>query len=400
MTHKTWKAIAIVHPDGSPRHLLVSRVPHRISIALGVLEASLRVTRKPPNTRRNILADCAYLYSWADTAQLDLDRRFLSGEGLSQKEVSRFMQWVSELYKGKSGNVLSVATIRNIARSCLRLILFMLGQCAEFTGRPEERAAKALLVKETEKSFWKCCLPAKSEPLMAPDLTDEEISRIEAYLSPDSRSDVTLGEAIRDYLLWRLTVKLGLRIGEVLALRLCDCPSAPKSPLKVVRVEHRGKDYRDPRAPYAPRPKTRSRDLNVWEDPLLPGLLADYQMTHRHRPGTKGQLTAEDWNISHEFLILSHTTGQPLSTSRAQRIAERISKETGVEFHWHLSRHAYFNRAYALIHGRPNFEALLNVLQYKGGWRNPKSLDIYTQRVIHDQAMGYLDDHQRGLDAF
>jgi len=395
---KTWRVAALIDRAGQACYLLVKNQSPRVSVAVGIYEAHLRSARKPPNTRRNIITECAYLYTWAEARQIDLDARLLTGTGLNVPEIRGFLHWLLNVHQTKSGTALSAATVGNIAQSCFKLTMFAFEQFGAVQNRAEDRAATHALIRASQRAAWSGALPPQQEALMAPDLTDKEMDTIEAFLNPEMRVDVPAEIAVRDYLMWRLTSKLGLRIGEVLALRLQDCPDGPRTPLKIVRVESRGRSYVDPRTPYAPRPKTRSRDLNPWEDLLLPGLLATYQMAHRRRPVSSMRPSAEAWRVDHEFLILSHSSGAPLSVSGAQRIARQIAEHTGVAFHWHLGRHAYFNRAYASIAGQPNYPALRDVLQYKGGWRNPNSLFLYTRRIVHDQAMGYLDAHQTALN--
>lgn len=395
---RRWKPTVIIAGDGEPRHLLISDSPPRVSVAVGLLEVQIRVSRKPPNTRRNVVSHCAYLYTWADLYRLDLDQRLMSGRPLSELEKESFMHWIASDQAARRQKALSSPTIQNIVHSCVRLSLFCLKRYMTLTGPPEERAAKSLLVVESERQAWNDLQPAVDDLPTAPDLTDEERNRIDAYLNPDTRSDVPIEIVIRDALIWRFSSRLGMRIGEILALRLCDCPDLPGAPLKIVRVQHRGKAYRDPRAQYAPRPKTKTRDLSLQEDPLLPGLLALYRMAHRHRSVGAGGSDASVWDLGHDFLIINHRTGQPLSTSRAQQISKQISAHSGVAFHWHLGRHSYFNREYAAIYGKSNFLALRDTLQYKGGWRDPRSLAIYTRRIVRDQAQGYISDHQSGLD--
>lgn len=395
---KAWRVAAFTDRAGQACYLLVKNRSPRISVAVGIYEAHLRSARKPPNTRRNIVTDCAYLYTWAEARQIDLDARVLAGTGLSVPEIRGFLYWLLNVHQTRSGAALSAATVGNIAHSCFKLTMFAFEQFGAVQNRTEDRAATHALIRATERAAWSGALPPQQEALMAPDLTDEEVATIEAFLNPQTRLDVPAEIAVRDYLIWRLTSKLGLRIGEVLALRLQDCPDSRQAPLKIVRVESRGRSYTDPRTPYAPRPKTRSRDLNPWEDPLLPGLLATYQMAHRRRPVSSVRPLAEAWYVDHGFLILSHSSGAPLSVSGAQYIARQIAERTGVAFHWHVARHAYFNRAYASIAGLPNYPALRDVLQYKGGWRNPNSLRLYTRRIIHDQAMGHLEAHQAALN--
>ena len=73
----------------------------------------------------------------------------------------------------------------------------------------------------------------------------------------------------------------------------------------------------------------------------------------------------------------------------AKSLAKRIAAETGVRFTWHLARHAFFNRTYAAVANIdvPTLKsARMQDLVYWGGWRDPKSLNIYTARARRDRA--------------
>jgi hypothetical protein len=86
----------------------------------------------------------------------------------------------------------------------------------------------------------------------------------------------------------------------------------------------------------------------------------------------------------------------------AQEIAEKASAETGINFTWHLARHAFFNRAYeavADIQDPTQRQIRLNDLIYWGGWSNEKSLRIYIRRAQRDRAQRALSGWQRSLRA-
>lgn len=394
---KTWKVKHLAHDSGKARHLLVSKVTHRVSVALGVYESHLVSGNKPPNTRRNRLMDCSYLYSWADEVGIDVDQRLLSGAGFEVREIRRFAHWLKYEYIGKEDEALSSGTIGTILNSCARVSAYMYEQYLEVDDTTD-RAAALLTLLANDKANWSSVVPPSEDDSEAPDLTDEEMARIDAAIHPELRRSVSVAASIRDYLMWRLTSRLGMRIGEVLALRLCDCPARPGDPLRIVRIEDRGKAYRDSRTPYAPRPKTKTRDLNLAEDPELPGLLLQYLATRQSVVKTDISDGPRAEVPDHGFLIVNHVTGQPLSSSGAQRVAEQIAISSQVDFHWHVGRHAYFNRQFALIADAPNYGALRDVLQYKGGWGNPKSLNIYTRRVVRERALGTLATYQSRLD--
>ena len=89
----------------------------------------------------------------------------------------------------------------------------------------------------------------------------------------------------------------------------------------------------------------------------------------------------------HDFLFISHRDGSPLSYDSLEEISKRVKKESGVStFHWHLVRHAFFNRAYlAAANDEQSATRLKDLVQY-GGWSDESSLDIYSRRARRDRA--------------
>ena len=92
--------------------------------------------------------------------------------------------------------------------------------------------------------------------------------------------------------------------------------------------------------------------------------------------------------LPHKFLIVTDD-GEPLSKSSASHIAKIIRENTGVDFHWHLGRHAFFNRAYFAATQAENdnsFEIKMTDLVVWGGWSSEESLQLYSERVRADRA--------------
>jgi hypothetical protein len=83
----------------------------------------------------------------------------------------------------------------------------------------------------------------------------------------------------------------------------------------------------------------------------------------------------------------------------ADKIAQSIKKATGVDFHWHLARHAFFNRAYSAVVDVENptvKDARVADLVVWGGWEDPESLGIYSRRARRERAKTPLHLWQQG----
>ena len=105
-----------------------------------------------------------------------------------------------------------------------------------------------------------------------------------------------------------------------------------------------------------------------------------------------------DWDLGHDFLIIDHDFGRPLSVASMTSLAGVISEKTGIHFHWHLGRHAFFNRAYAAIINNPKFTKRKQDLVDWGGWQDEESLLIYSNRARRDAAREALVFWQAGAN--
>lgn len=316
----------------------------------------------------------------------------LNGHGITDAQIRKFTHWLRER-KGRRDALLKPLSFNSILDQCSKFCIW----CGKWeANRPSGRSAGQInqLADQLIKQTWSNKKIRARTPKIAPDLEEDEISSIEKYLLPVAaiKRGVSSEQAYRDYLIWRLSIEMGLRISEILALRLKDCPGLGKNYISIVRIEDRGVGYSDPRKGYAPRPKTLTRDLGfVIEGSPLPRLIKEYISKYRYKKLKGG---GKQFLMEHDFLIFALNTGAPLSVSSAEFIAKKTAKNSGVYgFHWHLSRHAFFNRAYsAVVVNQSN----LNDLVYYGGWSDANSLNIYIQRAIRHRAIQTIAIWQQG----
>jgi len=343
----------------------------------------------------------SYIFTWAFRNNYDIERDLFTGSIPLKRNIRAFKHWMRQRRSNRTLSAIELSTINSALTYTCTMFVYFIEQYAKFSGSNNEQAINSEIVTNSLRRLFKDEKLKERKKKIAPDLSEDEIGRIEAYLKPENRlksfskapKPEIESEVHRDYLMWRLAIELGLRLGEILALRIEDCPNKTQNHIEIVRIEDRDADYIDPRDK-PPRPKTLSRSLGfLIKDTPLPGLINDYISTHRFRRSLRrGKTVRRPVMDKPHFLILSHgprDQGNPLSISSAETIAQRISKQTGVEFHWHLTRHAFFNRGWAAIADNPS-KALKADLVYWGGWEREDSLDIYIKRALKERAQKAL----------
>ncbi len=394
---------ALFVSNGKVHGMFLDRDTSIPSSAMSVYETHLHESGQSKNSVQHALNAMNYLYTWAvRKADIDLDKVLLTGERLRPKNIRAFRVWLGSRANTRKGkNVPLDIDYRNaIISVCSTVFQFFVSQYASF----DKATAKDIALSHI-RSDWKEVKTKKRKKNVVDDLTEEEISTIEAAMKIEVQvaEGVEPAIAYRNYLMWRLSIECGLRIGEILLLRLQDLPTLDRDNLRIVRVEERGKEYFDPRGSYAPRVKTLSRDLGfVIKNSPIPELLSIYTTRYRHRMTAKHGRKVPQIITEHPFLILEHhRNGAPLSVSSAQDVAVKIAQDSGVErFHWHLSRHSFFNRAYAAIALNPDYKDQKKVLQVYGGWENEQSMNTYVARARKQRAAMALAFWQQGGNAW
>jgi len=389
--------------DGLPRFIVQKRDTLIPSKALSIYENHLNHKFTSPNSIKSNLNLNLYIFTWAKSVNLNIEDIILRGELLSAFQIRHFAYWLSCRGSVKTDGieVISIDMYNKVLMCSSNLIswfarIYRIDIDALLN--PSERAIAINGLKELFNAQKK----KDRRVRFAPDLTDDEISAIERFLQPENRLDTSPEIAKRDYLVWRIAIEFGMRIGEILALRLCDCPHQGQDYFKIVRIEERGTDYRDPRGANAPRPKTLSRDLGfLLKNSKVHESLNDYTTAHRYAVTTRHGKKMQQFMLTHQFLVISHCRGggTPLSRSGIQRVAKLISMGTGINFHWHLPRHAFFNKAYAAItdlpEGKERKAKLMDLVEW-GGWSDEKSLKLYAKRTLRDRAQKALMIWQKG----
>ena len=371
--------------EGFVRHLLTCRSSGEPRIAASLYESYLSLKTDSHKGRSATLYALATLYSWAESVDLELDSLLVGGLGLVAPEVSAFSMWLrTRLGNGNPERLSSEARHNHnqILHFCRQACVYFITQYGP-ADRTADRVRQIELLARAQERSWQKQRLKQRKPSVAPDLSDDELRRIEAFLLPQHRAS-SVGEAVahRDYFIWRLTIEFGLRIGEILSLRLQDCPAQGRDFLSVVRIEERTDGVVDPRGANAPRPKTLSRDLHpLWSGSSVFRLIGTYSSRFRRTRVKEHERHVFRWVLPHPFLIVA-TNGNPLSISATQDIACAIKAGTGIDFHWHLGRHAFFNRMYQLAKTNQEQQDLV----YWGGWESEKSLLIYSRKARADRA--------------
>lgn len=367
---------------GNTRFIAINTRTSEPSICLSMYEHYLAISGGSPNSSNKELRQLANLYTWADGEGVYLDSILLNGTGVSEIQVRKFSAWL-RTRKISNGGTLNASSYNSILNACARFCIW----CGKWeANRPTGRNAGYInnLADEAIRLAWKSKAVRSRKLQLAPDLEESEIVALEQYLKPATAMarGISPSIAYRNHLMWRLAVEMGLRISEILALRLEDCPNFERDHISIVRIEERGRTYKDPRGVYAPRPKTLSRDLGfIINNSSLPMNLRDYISKYRYRQLESG---GKQFMLEHNFLILAEDSGAPLALKSAEDVAKKISYESGVKgFHWHIARHAFFNRAYASV---VDNQGHLNDLVYYGGWSDASSLKIYIQRALRNRA--------------
>jgi len=393
-----------VDETGKVRFTIQDRESLTPYISASIYEAALSKQHHSHNSIFDAIQKLSYVFEWAKLHKVNLDEVFLTGATLSEQQINSFSNWLDERTVKETDNRILDKTINSIIDRTSQATRWFIDQYLVIPAAPFEREILISQYKEQVAERFSKKIRKVINKKAAGDLTDEEISMIDQLLEPETRiknnKKIHRAQAIRDYLIFRLIYEFGLRQSEVLALRLDDCPHHHQKVVKIVRIEERGKDYSDPRGAYSPRPKTLSRDLGFLHDnSRIIELINDYITKYRFRNISEHGQTKKRVILDRPaFLILSHkhNAGKPLSISSMQNIANKIRDETGiVNFHWHLLRHAFFNRRYseAMKMKKADVEKYKNSIRdivYWGGWEDENSLQMYIQKARRDQAINAM----------
>lgn len=379
------------------------------SVAVSLYEANLSFNNGSFNSVKDDLDKLTYLYSWALEEGIDLDEMLLQAVAPEPVMVRSFAHWLSERIsfgmrkENRKNHRIGVNTYNRILDTSADIFCWFVQYYGKFKSTGNEHAVEREQVRNYIQKLFRSNKKKSRSTRIAEDLSEEEIVTVEQYLKPENRKNVDRAIAVRDYLIWRLAVEFGLRIGEILALRLCDCPHEKQQHINIVRVEERGEDYHDPRGAYRPQPKTLTRELGfILNHTPIPQLLDEYVNEHRVKIVARNGRKTRQPIMEHKFVFIEHTrkSGAPLTSSATQRIAQKIAGNTGGNFHWHIARHSFFNRTYLATCAHKKNKDRLEDLAHWGGWADSKSLRLYINRARRFKAQTALIFWQEGFNTW
>ncbi len=367
--------------SGVARFIIIHRSSYYAPVSASLYAAKLSLSRGAKTGTNGVkLRHLVFLYSWAESCGFDLERALFDGAGLEIFEAEQFSYWLRDRrHKGRELN----AEYRNqILTSCRGMVVWFVSRCLCGVGLLARQEAV-----NAHKAIWKDLLSGTDEEKPFNDLSDSEYEQIEKTLRGGRNVQDLDAVELRNYLMWRLAWEFGLRVGEILALRLKDINDKNGYEyLAIVRIDHR--DEIDPRSPHQPKVKTRSRELGYIEKASeIPEMLDLYFSTHRLIYRVVNSKVVPSQFLPHDYVFIAHnSTARPLSLSGAQKAALKISNDSEVRVRWHRIRHSFFNRKYekALQSEKPAEN--IRDLVYYGGWKDEKSLLIYIKRITRDNA--------------
>ncbi|WP_152413163.1 site-specific integrase [Brucella anthropi] len=384
-----FKIIPLFVDGGKYQFLLICRCTGKASDIGSMYGAHLALTSRAQATAKKAMQHAAEVLSWIGETANGLDVQLARGKPLARHHILGFKKWLGDRH-GSTATKTTPQTAGTVNASLAGARQFI-NWCV-MQGGEHDLPAIARYLEELDNTWATAAKERVPSTTFADDFDDDEIRQIETYLFqlafPAGQVSARASD-FRTYLMWRLAIEFGLRIGEILALREVDLPSPGENYLKIVRTEYRD-GLVDPRGVNAPRVKTLGRDLGYrFKNTRFPELFNQYRIQHRwawamRKSGRRYQQT----KLPHPYLLIS-SSGAPLSMSRAEQSAAEISQATGIDFRWHRARHSFFNRVYVAtmaISDTAKRQDGLKGLVYWGGWACEDSLDIYTRTARRNQA--------------
>lgn len=204
-------------------------------------------------------------------------------------------------------------------------------------------------------------------------LPQERIERIRKIIEPDNPDNPwkDLSVRIRNKLIVQCLDQIGIRRGELLAIRVCDL----KGHSSEVNIVRRPDSLEDPRV-RQPLVKTRGRMLPISNLFLL---AQSYVLDIRLK--IKGA-------TKHPYLFVCARRGRPLSHSGLTKVFRTLSAALGFDVAAHLLRHSWNDSFSAEMDRKKVPEATeKKVRSYLQGWKETSgTAATYTRRHTREQA--------------
>lgn len=345
------------------------RVPFLLKDGLPVLQANLwrllmRRGRCQSSTLGRELLEVSYLYRWADEKGIDLVARMDSGMGIPLSDSTDFREYLRRKRKADDGIVSAAVeqqrfgTVRHFLEWWMDTVLEGGGSVGK---ELSDRRYARIRDQRDRMSSWLVGPPADTSTKqgLPPDLREKFLRVIQPNNPANPwRQAVRL----RNYVLFGFAIWLGLRLSELLLLKVHHLDIGSREP--TVLIERNPDDPEETRL-NAPLAKTLGRRVRIPQE--MERLVRQYLRRSRPSMGS---------STRHPFLFVAQGSGRALSKRAVQHAIEQFVA-LHPEFRGHLTphilRHSWSDmmRSYLSSESKkraidPEFAKLL--FNYLGGW--------------------------------
>jgi len=365
------------------------------------ITTQVRNNSKAPNTLRANLNVIRLLLLWCEENQVDLIARFQKKDFLNENEVeslTRYLQLKEEYRTEKVSSLIPRnkeairAKIRRTESVSNQTLYIRLSYAADYlewlANRFLQHDSYAVITDVRELIRHMGNLLRMRRPVRSASprkqkrgLTQEQIDELLTVIQPGHERNPFVEEVQqRNYLIVVLLYELGMRQGELLAIRVPDLDFS-RNELVIAR-RHDNPD--DPRT-IQPVVKTNDRRLPV--NTKLIESIYNYVLSTRY-PIKQAR--------KHDFLFVVHKNGpylgSPLSIRGLNKLFKQLQDASPVllaELSPHILRHTWNDRFSALADERGMDEATEEKLRsYQMGWREGSgTAATYTRRHTEQAAM-------------
>lgn len=392
----SWPVVRLhVRPSGERLPLLVDRATGT-PLPLPTLYVLTTLRTRAANTIAQHLAAVQVLLLWCRSEGISLDDRVNSAvlfrtheldalwdatarpiAHFNQKIAARGRPPTKVVKLGEAAAALARDTIDNRRRAIRRYLawlserrLFALGHQPD--AQQTYRVAREELLRSLDARSTRD--GRDGDPRQG--LDEAERRTLLDVIDPASEANPWKNDAVRgrNLLMITLLLQLGLRRGELLALRVEDV-DLQRGQIRLIR---RPDDKRDSRT-RQPVLKTEGRLLDLRSD--LADLVSIYILQIRARAPARAR--------RHGFLFVNLRTGAELSASTIEKVFHQLREVPGLpaKLTCHVLRHDWnerFSRAMDEGGVPPARERQLR--RYLQGWRSDDSAAVYTQRHTRARA--------------
>ena len=394
-----YKVLHLVLDSGERLPCLVDNatwLPTRVATRWAVRYRRHRVQSSTLADNLRILCS---MYTWARiVCQLDLDDYLTAGKLLRSRQIESLVSYLRTTHNSpvsgkKYAQTHSIAQV--LKAETYDHHLAIVENFLIWSIDPENRGGVSTLTLDemyTERMMLEMLIGtlyigAPSSERIEP-LTDDEILAIREAIEPikDSNgqwvckgSGFATDTRFRNWLMFQVSLELGLRRGELLKLQIDSLPRGQDDWIVVRRYPDDPLDSR----PKEPAVKTSERII-----PASAELLSALR-TYYNAPPPLGRMRGKS------IYLFVTRNGDPLSLDRADDIIQTIGAISGVQpLSWHRLRHTWAEKTAKRLSKEDNW---VDQLMYLGGWSHPESVSTYIKQFRQEQGNAALQARQEGL---